>query len=149
MGETIAALVQDTEETEQYTYYKTSVDGMAFTLNVRIRKQDDQKMVCLNDFVAFSIKNTSIDEFLKYPNVVSFYNEIEFDSYKGLYYSTKNTTDRIFKLLLERGKGGSSLDWNVTAPRTLTIKGAINAEEAQLGGFWVDNEKIQSIKEDN
>lgn len=39
-------------------------------------------------------------------------------------------------------------DWNVSAKNTITIAGFINAVAAQLGGFSIDNEKLQSLAKD-
>lgn len=42
-----------------------------------------------------------------------------------------------------------NLDWNVTQPDQLTIQGQINAITAILGGFIIDNTKIESISKDS
>lgn len=68
------------------------------------------------------------------------------------------TTDRIvssdglnfFDFVLNgmnMGTAESGFDWNVTKPNQFTIRGFINALGAILGGFKIDNEKLESIAE--
>lgn len=65
------------------------------------------------------------------------------------------TTDRIVSAdgnsyldLVNNTLRAGNIDWNVTQPNQLTIQGQINALSAILGGFTIDNTKLQSLAED-
>lgn len=66
------------------------------------------------------------------------------------------TTDRIVSAdgnsyldLVNNTLRAGNIDWNVTQPNQLTIQGQINAIAAILGGFRIDNTKIESISKDS
>ncbi len=49
--------------------------------------------------------------------------------------------DNTFKFIM--GTTGSSIDWNVTTPNTLTITGAISATSGAIGGFSIGSDYVR------
>jgi len=73
-----------------------------------------------------------------YGDVIKSINYVDDDSNEGSTYDLNNGKVRL-------GNSNSGMDFGVSQQDQLTIAGAINALAAILGGFTIDNEKIQSI----
>lgn len=149
--------ILESKEGEEYIYKKVLFKQNDMILGTRKLKTDNSVQVCLDDYVKehLSLKEGHtgdlMKEFLKNAVVCLYLNKglIEKDSETGLYYMEPLTIVQMIELA-EKHPYGSSLDWNVTAPNTLTVYGLLNVSlGAILGGFSIDNDKFESLAKTN
>jgi hypothetical protein len=113
----------------QYDFDK---DYYYLLLGVIYPVQEDRRDISLVNGMAY-ISGGAI-----YGDVIKSINYVDDDSNEGSMYDLNNGKFRL-------GNSKSGMDFGVSQQDQLTIAGAINALAAVLGGFTIDNEKIQSI----
>lgn len=113
----------------QYDFDK---DYYYLLLGVIYPVQEDRRDISLVNGMAY-IAGGAI-----YGDVIKSINYVDDDSNEGSMYDLNNGKFRL-------GNSKSGMDFGVSEDNTLSIAGAINALSAILGGFIIDNEKIQSL----
>ena len=153
--------VLETRENESYKYEKVKFKENGMTIRTRVLKESKLRsnhasviQLCLNDVLEPNPalkRNIGIDpvqEFLKHPAVILSKDSIGLGD-DGNYYIDPISLNKILATVNDT-PSGSSLDWNVTEPNTLTLKGLLNVSGgAILAGFQLDNKKLRSLAKSN